>query len=347
MGHVQGHSTSKSSRPAPPQPPWQRSSQRRPLGRAAEQPDPPPQPAPRRRRFPPLGCVCHCSPRCQPPPPRCPQQQRSHQRHCGRKPLLLLLPLPPRRSSRKRPRCPRRRGRARLQRPRCRPPARPQPAQTGRRGRTGRQAVPMKAAAAASALRRCAARAARSKSRALMPKKEQGYENEVLKTTDLQLSPPGGPSVPAERGTDWKSNSALRAPTRSAASGLLLRGPFPFPLAQNASSAASHTCRRPAARRLLLRAAVTTEHGHLGRSSGASQRRILQRTMDDLLEPETHGLGCTGARAPIPRPRARRACHCTRPCASPTPSADLRICAGAWCVAHDAPAWSAVRTVHK
>ena len=58
----------------------------------------------------------------------------------------------------------------------------------------------------------------------------------------------------------------------SAASGLLLRGPFPFPLAQNASSAASHTCRRPAARRLLLRAAVTTEHGHLGRSSGASQR---------------------------------------------------------------------------
>ena len=78
--------------------------------------------------------------------------------------------------------------------------------------------------------------------------------------------------MPAERGTDWKSNSALCAPARSAASGLLLRGPFPFPLAQNASSAASHTCRRPAARRLLLRAAVTTEHGHLGRSSGASQR---------------------------------------------------------------------------
>jgi hypothetical protein len=167
------------------------------------------------------------------------------------------------------------------------------------------------------------------------------------KSTDLQLSPPGGPSVPAERGTDWKSNSALRAPARSAASGLLLRGPFPFPLAQNASSAASHTCRRPAARRLLLRAAVTTEHGHLGRSSGASQRRILQRTMDDLLEPETHGLGCTVRARPFLAPRARRACHCTRPCASPTPSADLRICAGAWCVAHDAPAWSAVRTVHK
>ena len=137
--------------------------------------------------------------------------------------------------------------------------------------------------------------------------------------------------MPAERGTDWKSNSALRAPTRSAASGLLLRGPFPFPLAQNASSAASHTCRRPAARRLLLRAAVTTEHGHLGRSSGASQRRILQRTMDDLLEPETHGLGCTVRARPFLAPRARRACHCTRPCASPTPSADLRICAGAWC----------------
>ena len=120
--------------------------------------------------------------------------------------------------------------------------------------------------------------------------------------------PPGGPSVPAERGTDWKSNSALRAPTRSAASGLLLRGPFPFPLAQNASSAASHTCRRPAARRLLLRAAVTTEHGHLGRSSGASQRRILQRTMDDLLEPETHGLGCTvRARPFLARAREERA----------------------------------------
>ena len=59
---------------------------------------------------------------------------------------------------------------------------------------------------------------------------------------------------------------------RDGASGLFLRGTFPFPLAQNASSAASHTCRRPAARRLLLRAAVTTEHGHLGRSSGASQR---------------------------------------------------------------------------
>ena len=144
-----------------------------------------------------------------------------------------------------------------------------------------------------------------------------------------------------------KSNSALRAPTPSAASVLLLRGPFLVPLAQNASSAASHTCRRPAARRLLLRAAVTTEHGHLGRSSGASQRRILQRTMDDLLEPETHGLGCTVRARPFLAPRARRACHCTRPCASPTPSADLRICAGAWCVAHDAPAWSAVRTVHK
>ena len=105
-----------------------------------------------------------------------------------------------------------------------------------------------------------------------------------------------------------KSNSALRAPTRSAASGLLLRGPFPFPLAQNASSAASHTCRRPAARRLPLRAAVTTEHGHLGRSSGASQRRILQRTMDDLLEPETHGLGCTvRARPFLARAREERA----------------------------------------
>ena len=69
-----------------------------------------------------------------------------------------------------------------------------------------------------------------------------------------------------------KSNSALRAPARSAASGRLLRGPCPSPLAQNASSAASHTHRRPAARRLLLRAAVTTQHGHLGRSSGASQR---------------------------------------------------------------------------
>ena len=86
-----------------------------------------------------------------------------------------------------------------------------------------------------------------------------------------QVSAPGGPSV-LQSEAPIGSNSALCAPTQSGASGLFLRGPFPFPLAQNASSAASHTCRRPAARRLLLRAAVTTEHGHLGRSNGASQR---------------------------------------------------------------------------
>ena len=88
----------------------------------------------------------------------------------------------------------------------------------------------------------------------------------------------------------------------------------------------------------------------------ARPSRTFKRRQPAANSAEDHGrpprardarAGLHGARAPIPRPRARRACHCTRPCASPTPSADLRICAGAWCVAHDAPAWSAVRTVHK
>ena len=75
--------------------------------------------------------------------------------------------------------------------------------------------------------------------------------------------------LPAERGTDWKSNTAPRPRTPSAASVLLLRGPFLEPLAQNASSAASHTHRRPAAE------SSRDEARCAARSSRASMRSIF------------------------------------------------------------------------